>query len=203
VASPRLNVPLDRFLMSTGRLTRILHGADALEPQVRKLVAEVVILRLFDEFQATIRGAALRLACDCAYLDGASPRLLTSPARSTATAESLFITHGRVKEAKLRWSKATFIVDSVRHTLDPTDVFCSTVQNHGGIIAEVLAVRNRIAHNNSNSRTKYREVVKRRYGASLNHVVPGTLLVTQRFAPPLADQYVGALRTVMRSCVGG
>lgn len=201
MVKPKLQVPLDRFLVSTKKLDQIQSGSADLTPAIQKLVAELVVLRLFDDFQTAVKGSALRLTCGATYVDGTSPKLLVTPAPSTAAAEHILRNHGRNKQAKLNWSKASSIVNSVKFAVDPTDHFCVTMRNLGTPIAEVVAVRNRIAHNNSSSRKAYSNIVKRRYGASQNHITPGILLVSDRFSPPLVEQYIASLRTVIRTAL--
>lgn len=158
------------------------------------------MMRLFDEFQEAIAGVALRLACGTRYADGTSPNLLTSPAKSTSGARRLYETFGRPKPVPVRWSKATYINKTTMYVLDSSDPFTAVCNANALIIAEMQAVRNRIAHANANSRAAFSTVVQKRYGAKLNNVSPGMLLLSTRFAPTILDEYLTASRVIIRAC---
>jgi hypothetical protein len=177
-----------------------MQGLSQIDVRLQKLLAELVMLRLFDEFQEAIAGVALRLACGTLYADGTSPSLLTAPARSTAGARHMYETIGRARPVRVRWSKATFINDATRYVLDPSNTFTTVCNANALIISEMQAVRNRIAHANTNSRAAFAIVVQRRYGAKLNQVSPGMLLLSPRFSPTLLEQYLGACRAIAKGC---
>jgi hypothetical protein len=174
-----------------------LGGADA---HLQKLVAELVMVRLFDEFQEAITGIAVRLACGTPYADGTAPTLLTSPARSTIKARALYETFGRSKPQRARWSKAAFINETTKYVLDPSEPFTVACSAHGSVIAEMQGVRNRIAHANATSRAAYARIVKQWYGASRNNVSPGTLLLSPRFSPRVVERYLISCRVIATAC---
>ena len=157
-------------------------------------------MRLFDEFQEAIAGVALRLACGTTYADGTVPTLLTAPAKSTSGARHLYETFGRPKAAQPKWSKTSYINATTKYVLDPSDPFTAVCNANALVISEMQAVRNRIAHANARSRSAFATVVQRRYGAKLNHVSPGTLLLSPRFSPRLVDQYLAACRSITKGC---
>lgn len=193
-------VPLGEFLQRTSRHRQVIVGLGGIAIGLQKLVAELVMMRLFDDFQEAIAGVAFRLACGTPYADGTAPVLLTTPAKSTSSARDLYENHDRTKPQRVKWSKVTFINDTTRHVLDPGNPFVLACNANATIISEMQAVRNRIAHANANSRSAFSLVVQRRYGARLNNVSPGMLLLTSRFTPTLLEQYVGTCRAIIRSC---
>jgi hypothetical protein len=200
VPAPNLAVPHAEFIGRSNRHAEVLRGSAQIEARLQKLVAELVMLRLFDEFQEALAGVAFRLACGTPYVDGTAPTLLTAPASTTASARQLYATFGRSKRATLRWSKTSFICDATKYVLDPSNAFISVCNANALGISEMRAIRNRIAHSNAGSRAAFAEVVQRRYGATLNHVSPGMLLISTRFSPTLLDGYLGACRTIMNGC---
>lgn len=159
------------------------------------------MMRVFDEFQETLAAVAFRLACGCAYVDGTPPVLLTTPAKSTTSARLLFENHSRTKFRAVKWSKVSYINETVRYVLHPADPFALACNQHAVIISEMQAIRNRIAHKNATSRTGFNKVVRRRYGAKVNAITPGVLLLSPRFSPPLLQEYVRTCRVVVRDCV--
>lgn len=171
-----------------------------MNPKLQKLLAELVMMRLFDEFQEAIAGIALRLACGTPYLDGTTPALLAPPASSTVRAKDLFENHGRTKPQHVKWSKTEFINKTTRFVIPTTEPFLLACSANSLVISEMQAVRNRIAHNNANSRTAYSGVVQRHYGAKINSISPGLLLLTTRFFPTLLNQYLATCRVIIKAC---
>lgn len=172
-----------------------------LKPTHQKLVAEIVLLRLFSLFENAISSISLKLTCGANYADG-TPPLLTIRARSAVSARNLLQQHGRVRTRhELKWTKASEIKENLRHVIDPNDNIIIVVDRNGSLIDELRRVRNRIAHNNEQSRRNYREIVRRHYGAVLNHITPGVLLLTPRISPSLLEQYIIKQRIVMKDAV--
>lgn len=201
MAGAKLDVPHETFLRQSDRHTLIASGLSSIDPTLQRLIAELVMMRMFDEFQFAMAGIAKRLVCGAQYLDGSSPILLCPIATSTANAEQLIRTLGRQKATHPKWSTATYINDATRYVIDQSDHFTRIISGHGAIIKEMQAVRNRIAHNNPNSRIAFSRVIAVRYGARNNAISPGLLLLTPRFSPNLLDQYVRICRTIVKSCV--
>lgn len=195
-----ITVPHRQFLDQCQRHDTVIAGLAQIDPKLQKLLAELVMMRLFDEFQEAIAGIALRLACGTAYADGSTPRLLTNAATSTVGAKHLFENHGRTKSKSAKWSKTTFINDTTKYVFGTTESFRVVCDQHSLIISEMQAVRNRIAHKNAGSRANFSTVVRRHYGADLNNITPGLFLLSSRFTPTKLEQYVSACRVISRSC---
>jgi hypothetical protein len=178
----------------------VIFGLPSIDVRLQKLLAELIMMRLFDELQEAIAGVALRLACGTRYADGTAPHLLTAPARSTMGARHLYETHGRPKVKACKWSRTKFINETTKYVLDPGDPFTVTCNAHALVISEMQAIRNRIAHRNAAARAPFSTVVKRYYGAALNTVSPGLMLLSPRFSPTLLEQYLAASRVIAKSC---
>jgi hypothetical protein len=193
-------VPHSELLAKCDRHSEVIRGLVGVGPHLQKLLAELVMIRLFDEFQDALAGIALRLACGTPYVDGTAPRLLTSPSKSTASARALYENFGRPKPKYSKWSKASFINDTTKYVLDASDPFRVACSANGSVIADMQAVRNRIAHANARSREAFADVVKRHYGAKRNSVSPGTLLLSPRFLPTLLERYIVTCRVIATAC---
>jgi hypothetical protein len=178
----------------------VIQGIRLIEPGLQKLVAELVMMRLFDEFQDALSGIAQRLACGTPYADGTPPSLLTAAAKSTAGARLLFEQYGRAKPRPAKWSRTKFINETTKHVLNATEPFTLACIANALVISEMQAVRNRIAHKNASSRAAFAPVVQRHYGAKLNNVTPGLLLLSPRFSPTLLERYVIACRVIATGC---
>lgn len=179
-------------------LGKTLSGLSALH---QKLVAEIVLLRLFSLFENLITSVSLKLISGASYADGTVPVLLVR-AGSSQSARVLLQNHGRARPRhQLIWSKATEIKVNLFHVIDHNDNLMTVIDRHGVLIDELRRVRNRIAHNNAQSRRNYRDVVRRYYGAYMNNVTPGMLLLTPRVQPSLLEQYIRRQRILAKDIV--
>ena len=80
-----------------------------LPPSYQKLVAEIVLLRLFSVFENTVISIASKIACEARYLDGSMPNLLKK-ATSFHQADSLFKSYGRSRaKGTLKWTKGNIL----------------------------------------------------------------------------------------------
>lgn len=120
--------------------------------------------------------------------------------KSTSSARDLYETFNRAKRQYVKWSKVAFINDTTKYVLNSSEPFTTACNVHALVISEMQAVRNRIAHANATSRAAFATVVQRRYGAKLNNVSPGMLLLSPRFSPVLLDQYLTACRVIAKAC---
>lgn len=193
-------VPHREFLERCSRHDQVIGGLEQIDLRLQKLLAELVMLRLFDEFQEALAGVALRLACGTPYIDGTMPALLATPARTTSGARTLFETHGRRKPTSMKWSRVKFINETTKHVFRTSEPFVVACNANALAISEMQAIRNRIAHANTNSRGAFASVVGRYYGAPLNGVSPGTLLLSPRFTPTLLERYVAVCRLTTAAC---
>lgn len=185
----------------TNRLLDLCKTLGAMEPVHQKLVAEIVLLRLFYLFENVISSVCMKLTCGANYADGTHPILLKR-ARSIQNARALLQTYGRTQpRGTLKWSKSKEIKENLRHVIDANDNVINVVDRNGVLIDELRRVRNRIAHNNPQSRKNYRDVVRKHYGGYLNYVTPGMLLLTRRIHPPLLEQYIRQQRIVIKDVV--
>ena len=112
--------------------------------------------------------------------------------------------HGRAQPRHtLNWSKVSEIKQNVRHLLPPGEHIITVLDAHGTFIDELRRVRNRIAHNNEQARRSYQVIVKRHYGARVNAVTPGMLLLTRRKRPCLLRQYIRKSQVLVKTMTKG
>lgn len=135
-----LRVPYQEFFERNWKHVTIANALPRLEPALQKALAELVLIRLFDDFQVALAGIAYRLACGTAYLDTTAPNLLVTPARSTSGARFLFENHSRTKQKYVKWSTASFITDTTKYVLDQSDPFIRACRAQSLVISEMQAV---------------------------------------------------------------
>lgn len=179
MASPRVGVAHNRFVDRCARHTTLAKGLPQIaDHQVRKLLAELIMMRLFDDLQEFLQAVALRLACGATYMDGTPPKLLVPAYRSTTAAEHAYRHLNRNRPIFLKWSKPKFVRDATKHILDSQENLYTACVATSSQIEEMRIIRNKIAHSGV---AEYRDIVKKYYGAQLNNASPGHLLLSPRF----------------------
>lgn len=186
----RLDVNLRDFDREVDKLSDLERNLLNLAAQYQKLVAEIVLLRLFYVLENTFASMACKVVCRAKYLDGSSPTVLVT-CRNVQRALAEMKNYGRTRPRHtLKWTKASEIKENLKYVLNSSDHFVRVVDYHGNFIDEMRRIRNRIVHNNQQSRNNYQVVIRRLYGAKLNGITPGTLLLSKRYSPSLLRQYL-------------
>lgn len=197
----RLDVNYNEGCKELDRLIDLQSHICPLPPKYRKLIAEIILLRAFSLLEETICAIASKLACGIPYCDGAQANILIRASSSTDALQKM-ISHGRTRPRwTLSWSRASEIKKNMQYIIASGDHFMSIVDQHGTFIDEMRRIRNRIAHNNYNSRKNYYVIVRRYYGAYLNNVTPGTLLLSVRRTPILIESYLVKCRILIKQLV--
>lgn len=199
---PNLRVDHDYYYQETAKLLVLQAFPPTLPSNYRRLVAEIVLLRCFYLLENTIESIASKLPCGAAYLDGSAPQLLVT-ARSSADAITKMRTLGRRNNLSyLKWTTVKGIKRNIKNVIDGNDNLVRVVDNNTLFIEELRKVRNRIAHNNSKARREFQQIVQRHYGARLNSITPGTLLLlSTRMRPSLIYQYLLGSRILVDQLV--
>jgi len=198
----RLLTDLAKLNKGADKLLGIQPGLASLSADNQKLISEIVLLRIFDLLLNAFKSMSCKVACGAIYLDGNPPILLhtcTSMPNATTQMRQL----SRLKARTLRWTKASAVTENLRFIVDRNDNFMQIIRNHGGFIDEMRRVRNRIVHNNRSSRQNYQIIVRRYYGANLNAITPGTLLLSPRRQPVLLQRYLLKSKILVKELVKG
>ena len=120
------------------------------------------------------------------YRVGAGRELPDGTFANTLFPASLLVTAQRRLKAgrsKIAWLDASDVCDALKSVLDPTDKTITNLRKHGLVLSQIRKVRNHIAHKNRTSLPQFQTVVRAVYGAKLNGVTPGQLLLTPRNGP--------------------
>ncbi len=197
---PSLAVDLRMTQDDTRYLEGILDDAKDLPPKFQFYVAELTLLRLSQLLEARIISVASKLVCGASYYDGTPPRMMCN-ARSIASAKVQMQVYGRPKPVNLKWSKVPSIKKNVVHVLDPAEHFLISLDKHSNFLSDLTGVRNYIAHRNASTRERYREVIKRHYGAYAK-ISPGVLLMSEKLMrPALLRRYVVEVRAMIGDAI--
>jgi hypothetical protein len=139
-----------------------------------------------------------KLCCGTPYIDGSVPNLLARQ-KSAAAAVSAMRTLNRPKPINLSWNDGPSIRDSVIHILDPAEHCVMVVRNFASHFTDRRYVRNHIAHRNEGSRSNFRKLVRRFYGANVPGITSGILLLSPRVStPPLIEVHIRTSRTLIK-----
>lgn len=199
----RLASNLELIDQEANKLLRIHSHLSVLPPRFAKLVAEIIILRVFDLLENSFKSITIKLQCGALYFDGTSANV-TVAARSADGAIKNMINYGRTKPRyQLRWSSVSEIKRNLEFVLQPTDHALQILDYNSTFIDEFRRVRNRVAHNNVKSRKEFQIIVRRYYGATLNFVTPGTLLLTDRWHPQILVKYIQGTKILVKELVKG
>jgi len=193
------------YLQSTGeanKLIDLLPNISSLHPKYKKIVAEILLLRLFDSLTETISSLATKISCGALYVDGSRPNLAVQ-FKSQGAAINSMMTYKRPKPRRLQWSQVKEIKKNVRYVIDPNEHFVNELDRHTLFVEEMRWIRNRIAHSNKIARDNYRKAVLRYYGGYVNSVTPGMLLLSPRQKPVLIEQYLKKSRILVKTLVKG
>jgi hypothetical protein len=199
---PRLAADLSSFRLETDRLLGLYASIAPLAPAHRKLVAEVVQLRLAILVENTLRSIFSKVACATPYIDGALPAILV-PSASMASAISNMQVVGRPKTRSLKWNDGAEIRRNIQYLVDSSDYSVLTMLTYGTYLTDVRYVRNHIAHKNSGSRANFRKILLKYYGSAPSGVDCGTLLTTPRFTPTVLEEQIRTGRAMIRDLTRG
>jgi len=104
---------------------------------------------------------------------------------------------------KLRWNKASEIKKNLKFLFPQNEHFVTVIDVHGQFISDLRKVRNHIAHGNVGTRRKFSEVVKNYYGASVNGMTPGRMLLSNRFSPLLVEEFCRKTQIILLAAIKG
>ncbi|HVW13405.1 MAG TPA: hypothetical protein VHB54_06285 [Mucilaginibacter sp.] len=175
----------------------------ALDARYQHIIGEVIMLRLFSIVESTISEFALKLACGANYKNGNSPIVLLR-SRSMQNAYSNMLSYNRRRALRyLRWTKASFVKESIEHVLDISDTFYTKVNIYGNLINEMRIVRNHIAHRSTSTRSEYITLLRLKYGGNPNLTVGAYLTSTARNSTPNIRTYIASTRIVLHEISEG
>ena len=156
-------------------------------------------------FEALVEDSACRLICGAKYCDGSAPSLQRSrPTHGFERAKNAMRTFSRREPHNLlRWNKAREIKKNLEYLLPTTEHFIDIIVGHGQFISDLRKVRNHIAHCNAGTRKKFDQVTSNYYGASVNAITPGRLLLSNRFSPILLEQFCRKTKIILLTAIKG
>jgi hypothetical protein len=194
----RLHPELRSFTEETDRLLALMASITAMASLHRKVIAEIVHLRLAILLENHMKIIMAKLCCGTAYLDGTVPTLLARQT-SAAAAVTAMKTLKRLKAINVSWNDGPSIRTGVEHIVDPADHCITVLRNFGSHFTEMRYIRNHIAHRNDGSRTNFRKLVKDYYGANVPGITSGLLLLSPTVStPPLIEVHIRKCRTLIK-----
>ena len=195
----------DQIRRTTAKALTLVTHLRSIDRFPRLYVAEMIIVRLFALFEAVIEDSACRLICGSKYCDGASPLLQRPrPTQGFERARNAMRIFGRTDPHNLlRWNKAREIRKNLEKLFPTNEHFVDTVVGHGQFISDLRKMRNHIAHGNASTRRKFDGVVRNYYGANVNAMTPGRMLLSSRFSPLLLEQFCRRTQVILLTAIKG
>ena len=164
----------NRCLLEISSLEGVLSESGSLPPRYRKVVAELIIIRLAVSLENCLSASFYRLASGTVFESGRPAQLHTRAA--TIPAATILLHSG----GRFSWLNGSELCSTLELAFRDTDPCLSNIRRHSTTLAEIRKIRNHVAHRNRISGRAFRTVVRRVYGRPLNSVSPGTLLLTPR-----------------------
>ena len=186
------------FFRVTDRLILLMPTISAIEVGHRKLVCEVVLIRLFLALENSTKSIFSKLACETPYIDGGQPVML-HPSKTMKGAINAMEKFSRPKHRQLSWTESKEIRENVRFIIASNDHCYSIVTSFAVHLTEMRYIRNHIAHNNETTRKHFHKIVRRRYGALRKGMTPGTMLLSKRSGNnPLLEDFLHVTRSFIK-----
>lgn len=198
---PSIGTDYNFFVKESSKLQRLLGDIRSLSPKYQTIIGEIVMLRLFGLLEITLCSVAKKIVCGARYLDG-SAALTLHNAKSISGAELAMKKHNRPSRVELRWSSVRHVKKNIEFVIDKSDNYVLQIDKSVSEFNEMRRIRNYIAHRNQSTRQQYRGIVSKYYGAYVNRITPGILIMNeQHVRPRLIDQYFGMARTLVGDLV--
>lgn len=180
MALPKLSSTLDRAFKAIDRLESLKTDSEALDAKYQHFISEMLMLRLFSIFEDAVSEIAFKILSGALYSDGKVPNL-NVPRTTITNARNVYLNHGRKKPLQnLKWTKAQYIVESVRFVMDQNEPFISNAQIHGSVIEQMRKARNVIGHNSASAKDDFNKLIKSKYGANIKLSIGAYLCSTKR-----------------------
>ena len=200
---PSLAPDLRLVVKETEKLFSLLDSWDSLLPIHRKVLAEIILVRLAIIIENFLKSIFSKLSCGADYLDGTAPIILAEQ-RSSSAAILAMEAFGRKSQRKLKWNDGREVRRNVEYILDNSDSAVRTIRNYGTLLTEVRYIRNHIVHRNDGTRRNFKGIVIKYYGAAVPAVTCGTLLLSTRIDPRcLIRTFIASARIMARDLTRG
>ena len=203
MATPRLDITIRNSSQIIDRLKDYRDNCRLIESRYQYFISEMIMLRLFSVFEDTVAEIAYKIGAGAQYINGTTPNLLYRD-NNMAGSRTEMLRRGRAKPVQnLKWTKAKYIRESVKHVIDINEKYVQYATIHGNEIDEMRKVRNFLAHRNTGTRREFREVIRLLYGANLN-ISSGAFLVSDRRLPiPNLDRYITTTKIILNDMTKG
>lgn len=199
MARPSFHVEWRDFQAKTFHLQDLLVTIQEIPPGKQKLMAEIIMIRLFLLLENTFSSIAPKLLCGANYLDGTVPVRNVAPRSIAAARKEMEVFQRKRPMRYLKWTRSKYIRGNLKHTLISTDPFFSSIDKHSSILSDMCFVRNEIAHGNRGTRINFLKVVRKHYGGAWRGATPGLLLLRDSSTVRcLLEKYLIASRVIVR-----
>lgn len=194
---PSIDVTLRNATREIAKLEAVFSNISSIPINMRYLISEVLLIRACSIFEHAISEIAYKISSGAVYLDSSIPCILHVNT-STKSARLAMMTIGREKPiAGLKWTRAKFIKQSVRHVISPGDNFIIVSDRFGENISEVFKVRNFAAHRNNTSRKDFKLIIRQIYGVEKSMQLGNFLLSSNYVEKPNLQRYFVEIKVIL------
>lgn len=203
MSRPSISAIYRKAMTSLARIDYCLKQSQSIPPVMRGFVAEILMLRLFNILEDSVRETACRVACGVAYRNGT----VATPIRRCANLNDAlhqFKTYNRTKPlANLLFTNVSHTNKSVQNVISDIESFRVNLSPYGANFEEMRKVRNHIAHRTKSTYSDYKQVIMQRYGAYIKQT-PGVFLTsTARSSRPKIEEYYIAIKVIITDITNG
>lgn len=184
-------------------LNNYINSSLVLDAKYQYVISEVIMLRLFSILESSFAEISFKLSCNAKYKNGTYPSILRR-CNSIQQAHATMLTHNRTRAMMyLKWTKTSFIKDSIEHVLDINDKFYQGIRIHSNLINEMRIVRNHIAHRSTSTKNEYISLLRTKYGGNPNLTLGAYLTSTKRNPVANINYYINASRIILDDITKG
>jgi hypothetical protein len=170
-------------------------GFDHIGPRRVEELAGLAMLRALLGWETLVQDSFVRYLCGARTASGYQPVLVGARQRSIATATTMLL-HGN---NYITWSVNNTLQRANVHFARGGEPYATAIGSVRGVLNEMVAVRNRIAHASDHAAAEFAAVVRGRIGFMPTGMTPGRFLLTPLGYPlnqtggPYIDLYVNSL----------
>lgn len=120
------------------------------------------------------------------------------------SAEDHMISYGRKKTIRYtRWTTKDYIFINLDKLMDINDPYLRNIDIHNNNINEMRVVRNHIAHISNSTRSEFKAVIRKTYGADIKCSAGAYLMSTKRHRMSNITRFVQTTKTIISDIAKG
>lgn len=169
-------------------------------PQIQvEIIAELAFLRIFIAWENFLEESFIRYLVGGKAPSGYSPRRFVNPPNMKIAMKIISGDRDYIK-----WNSAGEIIARSRIYFKDGEPYKTALEAATTDLDEVNTIRNRIAHKSNNTKNKFNDFIRRKFGHGKRGMTPGRFLLTPTNSTSqliFLDHYVGIIKTASKIIV--